>query len=895
MKQAIAFLLLAAFIVSAGLPTLAQQKTINSPRVQSLPVGGEKAQTLTKSQAPDKKVPGLRPKGTRFQSAEAYSDGKNVWLRWSMEVENDNFGFNVYVIDTGGKRLLNDSIILGGATKIANRPVYGEEYQFLTISKNPSALYVIETTPLSGKKVSTDPLFPTRVSDVTSLSGFSLSSLPRLKTGTGRIETSSPILDGDLQSEVTLNALAPDPGTQKWIAAQPGVKIGVKTEGIYRVTKAQLQAGGFDVNSDPNTWQLYVNGLEQAINVAPNGDYIEFYGKGLDTIENDTQTYFLIAGPAAGKRMAIRQIGPGLGNVLSNSYSQTFVKKERTLYLDDILNGDAENYFGSTISPFSAYTLPQFNLSGIDTAASTFTISVKFQGFSAVPHSVAITLNGHVLTPASGTGLSPYSGEYLLPVAYLNEGANALTMQSTGGNNDISLFDQVDVTYQRTYLATQNRLSFYTQNYKTAQLDGFTSPNARVFDITYDGNPVKWTGISFQSTGTAFGTRVPASRGRVLFAVEDSGILSPTSVTANTPSTLSTANHNANLIIITYKNWAAQAENWANYRRGQGFLVEVVDVADIFDEFNYGVLSADSLKSFLEYAKNNWQTPPQYVLLLGDATFDPRNYDGAGFADYVPAKIVTTLFSETASDDALVDFNNDGVAEIAIGRIPVRSGTAATNALNKVINFEQPAMQTLDRGTLFVTGTDSFFSFRAMSDSLISQLPAGTPSVTVDQVQGGTQQQIVDGINTGKYVVNFVGHGSVGVWQSTGYFSSNNVINCAGQPTCINNPGHESIFVMLTCLNGYFLTTFNNSLAENLLSATNGGAVATWASTGETTPDVQQTMGQRFYLQLGQTNITRMGDLIMDAKAWLKQQDASGTDVLNSWALLGDPMLKVKP
>jgi hypothetical protein len=49
-------------------------------------------------------------------------------------------------------------------------------------------------------------------------------------------------------------------------------------------------------------------------------------------------------------------------------------------------------------------------------------------------------------------------------------------------------------------------------------------------------------------------------------------------------------------------------------------------------------------------------------------------------------------------------------------------------------------------------------------------------------------------------------------------------------------------------------------------------------------------MGKRFYNQIGLGNITRMGDLIIDAKTVVP----GGSDVRESWVLLGDPMLKVR-
>ena len=65
--------------------------------------------------------------------------------------------------------------------------------------------------------------------------------------------------------------------------------------------------------------------------------------------------------------------------------------------------------------------------------------------------------------------------------------------------------------------------------------------------------------------------------------------------------------------------------------------------------------------------------PPRFVLLVGDATFDPRNFLGKGDFDFVPTKLIDTAPMETVSDDWFVDFDLDGVPEMAIGRLPVRT------------------------------------------------------------------------------------------------------------------------------------------------------------------------------------------------------------------------------
>ena len=248
---------------------------------------------------------------------------------------------------------------------------------------------------------------------------------------------------------------------------------------------------------------------------------------------------------------------------------------------------------------------------------------------------------------------------------------------------------------------------FYTPGYRRANVTGFTSPNIRVFDTTLDGDPQLIVNAQIVQEGDTYTVRMPSNRPAVFYAVEDSALLHSPSVTFDAPSTLSSPDNRADMIIVSYSSpeFMAAAETWAEYRRSQqggGFNVKVVDVADIFDEFSYGLHSGQAVKSFLEYAHTNWQFPrPAYVLILGDASYDRRNYEGYGYWDMVPAKNVSLMYDENDSDDALADFDNDGLADIPIGRIPARTGPDILTVLNKTILFETPENQSLWRGGLF--------------------------------------------------------------------------------------------------------------------------------------------------------------------------------------------------
>ncbi len=502
------------------------------------------------------------------------------------------------------------------------------------------------------------------------------------------------------------------------------------------------------------------------------------------------------------------------------------------------------------------------------------------QGYSFAAHSISVSLNGTPIGTIAAFGRTAYNNTFTFPTSLLQEGSNGLTLQSSG-STDTNLFDQFSLNYDRKFLAVNGELPFYTQNYRGAKLTGFSSPNVRVLDMTYDGDPQFLTNLQFTDVGGSYEASMPPYRARNVYAFEDTALRQVSSISAFDSSLLGTPKEAGTLVIISYKDFMAEAETWANYRRGQGISVKVVNVDEIYDEFNYGTAGSDGITTFLHYAWVNWATPPEYVLLMGDASYDPRGYEGLGRFNLIPTKFVNTVFSETGSDEALADFNNDGFAEIAVGRIPARTVGIATHTLNKVMAFETPAMQSLSRGVLMAHDLNDGYDFDQMSIRIANELPAETPVTFVSRASPTAQADVVANINQAKYLVNYTGHGSSGAWAAVSFFS---VLN---EPQLTNTD--QSVFTMLTCLNGYFVGNQNDSFSEVLVKSDHG-AVAAWASAGLTTPDVQEVMAKRFFNQIGQGNITRLGDLIKDAKSVIP----GGTDVRLSWVLIGDPMLKVR-
>lgn len=818
----------------------------------------------------------------KYATAEAFTDGSGVWIEWQTEAESSqNIGFYIYRVVGGNTEAVNKGLVSGAYLRGELNPS-GSKYTYFDATGDVNSTYYIQSLDTNGRAVNSAIIAPQMIQDLTAVAGVSSKTLKK------NADSANPVilqnekeLPDDLQTEVVANSPEADTVTQQWVAAQPGVRIGVTREGFYRVSRAELQSAGFNLNASPALWQLYVNGVQQSINVGDNGSYVEFYGRGIDTLEANTQIYFLVVGAQNGKRIATTTRHSIGGQALSSSFVQSITKKEHLSYSSRILNGERENFFGTLINSNGATV--SFNVPAVDFSSANVSLDIGLQGLTLLPHQTTIFLNGQDLGAISGNIDNLSTRHIEIPTSFLRSGNNDLRLTATAGISDISLFESIKVNYSRRYQAEQNQLSFYTTNYRASYVEGFSSPNVRVFDITYADSPTVIANLPIERNSGGYRVFLPANRGRVMFAVEDSAIMSAASISPNAASSLSTVAHSADLVIISYRDWMAQANDWANYRRSLGTSVEVVNVEDVFDEFSFGVVDSLSIRRFLQYAKSNWQTAPRYVLLIGDSTYDPKNYLPDGTFNFVPTKMIDTIYLESASDDTLADFNDDGLAELAIGRAPARSSAEVTQLLNKTKVFEQTSGQGFSRGTVFASDLPNGWNFEETSSKLRDLLPVNSNNLLINRGETNAKTRLISELNKGKFFINYAGHGSSAAWQSN-FFDRSDAAAMA-------NGNNLSVFTLLTCLNGNFVAPniINESLAEALLKA-NGGAAAVWASTGETTPDIQEIMATRFYQQLSLGNLKRLGDLANDAKSVI----SAGRDVRLSWALLGDPMLKVR-
>jgi len=308
--------------------------------------------------------------------------------------------------------------------------------------------------------------------------------------------------------------------------------------------------------------------------------------------------------------------------------------------------------------------------------------------------------------------------------------------------------------------------------------------------------------------------------------------------------------------------------------------VVLVDVEDLYDEFNFGANSPWALKDFLNRAYQYWNPQPRYLILVGDTSYDPRNYLGYGEFDLLPTKFVDTEFLKTASDDWFVDFDDDELAEMAVGRLPAESAEEATTVVAKIINYEGAA--GLMNEVLLVSDTNDFFNFEQASTKVAELIPG---NLSVNEIFRGrsatARTDLLNLLSQGQLLVNYFGHGSTKIWNG-------NLLTYSDVWSLTNSP-NLSFFVSTTCLNGFFQDPYSESLAEGLLKAPLGGAVAVWTSSGLTDPEEQVPLNEELIQLLFSGEGLTIGEAILGAK-----QATTDRDVRRTWILFGDPTLRLR-
>ena len=730
----------------------------------------------------------------------------------------------------------------------------------------------------------------------------------------------------------------------------PAYNIMLTEEGIYRLTCAELTGSGVAVSDgDLSSLRLYHLGDEVAVEVVDdNGaacdgnDYIQFYGSPVpDQYAKYARynVYWLTTNDIAGAplRMAEIQSTPG-GVVDAVSHAYTVHSEDNQDYWKEVPGGDAlERWFSilyvsaTEANPVGAPVTFGLSLPG---AAGAGSLKVLMYSTADKDHEVDVEVvaNGVTLETQnfSWSGLEAFVAVIDTVNFDALQPAHGVKITCRSGA-DFILVDWIEASYPRTFKADNDALKFTHETGYTFGVSGFGSNNLLAFDISDPADVGRV--VTTAPAGNALAFEPPSDPGQshtyLVLDTAEIKTLADVQIVADTPSTLYDTTNAADYILITHRDigWDGNGDAYGwlqdlvTLRQAQGLHVTVVDVTDIFDEFSYGLQTPEAIRDFLAYAYNNWSAPaPQYVLLVGDGTFDPKNNYGWWAVDntaYVPTYLVFTQYQgETPTDEYFVRISGgDAVPDLYIGRLPAADAAQAGVMVDKILAYEGASnTKGWEKNVLLVAdnqdpGEDHAYEavFKDMNNDAAALLPTGMTASTgylgVDfATAGALKNYIIKKLNDqlvsedgGALIVNYSGHGSMQSWASPNIFQNADVAS-------LDNEGMLPFVVSMSCLVGNFswpesLPVPYPSLGEVLMRSEglSKGAVATLVPTGQTTTEGQRILNTALFDTIFTKDVRRLGPAIADAKQTLL---ANGDDyfeqVSETFLLLGDPAMQLK-
>ncbi len=662
-------------------------------------------------------------------------------------------------------------------------------------------------------------------------------------------------------------------------------RIQTREAGVYRLTPSDLEDIGFG-ETPPTSLRLSNRGQPWPFAYTQDGLY--FYAPALQTRYTNRNT-FLLWGDGTQNAALTPQPLPEApaGNAPAICRARLRLEENR-LYEPKAAEGD-HWLWQKLVAP--ATWEQTFTPEGLLPGGGTLTVTLWANtGRAYAPegefdHHWRVTLNGQSVAEETwgGDGLRVLTAT--LPAGLLREGENTLTLEGVADSGlpaDIVTLDRVEVAWPQAPSAREGMLECTVETegeLPAAGLDG----EYYLWDVTDPQNPQLFRGRA--GSGTPFEA---AARHRYVLHTPK-GARSPLSLQPLRLSPdLSSPENATDYLVIGAPPLLEAAQPLLEHRAAQGLTPLAVPLQAAYDQFSEGVADPEAIRSLLRYAAENWATPPRYVLLIGDYTYDTYGYR-TSLAYPLPGFMVYTQYGgETVSDVLFAQLDDDDLPDIAVGRIPAQTPEQVQTYVAKVLAFEtQSGGEWRKRVLAVADGQEEYFTGDAQtfldffSGEFTTELyapPADVPD---------SSQETLSRLGQGDLLVAYFGHGSLTQWGKDRIFTTE-------EAAALQNADRLPIVVNMTCLTGLFTHPKVNSLAETLLFAPEGGAAAVLAPTSLTLASDQSFLSAPFARAFLENTSATLGDVFLSAQRQVPAQTPGSRDVLLTFLYFGDPALRVR-
>ncbi|MBM3325070.1 MAG: hypothetical protein FJY66_05320, partial [Calditrichaeota bacterium] len=566
--------------------------------------------------------------------------------------------------------------------------------------------------------------------------------------------------------------------------------------------------------------------------------------------------------------------------------SDAFVESGLVWYMATIAPGETRSFVTS--------------LPGVLDGSGRMRLDFKRRG-SGNP-SLTISLNGTVLAESYYTDM-PF--DISIPLGVLVPGSNTLAIENHG--NQSALFNFVEYEYPRDLSGSGGELFFEAPTDATGlfRYELTDMANPYVLDITDPLHPRIGRGSTVVDSSRATAPsryyacvaerfRAPQWIGRDVHETADYDILRR-------------AGRQADMIILTPDEWFDRLSPLKAFHESndeEPLSVVRVKLTDVYDEFGWGNTDPVAIRDFLSYAFANWRGPdgtgegPRYLLLVGDGSYDYRNILSAASKNWMPP----WEWGGDCKDDFFTEFDTT-LPYLYTGRLPVQSVTELETTIEKIIQYGRTPLYGPWKNTATFVADDeykngcklgetdhtedseaiarevipSYFTFKKIYEILYPFRSSPTGGYKPDATR-----DLLECINRGTLIVNYMGHGNPEVWSDEQVFVSNR------DTPLIQNGRMLGFFVAGTCSWGQFDIPLLRCHPEILLAKSGAGAIGGLAATRFTTPVSNNAFLIRFYQELfkQQWPRTSLGEALLLSK---------GISQTNSerYHLFGDPALRL--
>ncbi len=714
--------------------------------------------------------------------------------------------------------------------------------------------------------------------------------------------------DGPLDGPVQL-ALAADPSA---------LKVVVREDGAYRLTRADLAAAGLDLSVDPRTIRMFHLGREIPIlvlgeldGVLDDADAVVFWGEKNPwrTVDNpeatrhtDENVYWLtMGGPEFGRRMAALDAAASLPAPIFGECERVRHVEENATFFPRLAGGEGrDHWFGSTGlynvaggALATRRTLTTIALPHLSPAVHDAHLEVAFAGVTEAPpspdHHVVVSVNGRAVGEVRWDGRFAARASFDVPSAFLVAGDNAVELlvpaDVPGVPYDVAYANYLRLTCRERLVAEGGRLEWLAPDGGgTWEATGFADARSVLGLETGDPDAPRVLAGMSAGAGTVRLGDAGGARPRRFRLVELAALRAPVRLERNAPSNLHDGRTGATWLAIAPAFLLPGVARLADHRAAEGHATLAVDLTDVYDEFTAGIPDPAAIRGLLARGLASWSPRLRFAVLVGDGSLDPHGYRYS--AGQIPVPMIQTVDLWTGSDAwyAAVE-GGDELPDVAIGRLAVSTPVELESVVDKLLTRVGPdAGGWRSSVTLVADDDDATYDFTRATGDVAPR--AGRPVETLFLGELGileTRARLRAAFDAGRGFVGYFGHGS------TTNLARESVLDVRSA-AALANEGRYPFVATFGCMAGIFYVPAQEGLGEALVETPRRGAIAVLGSTSLVAPGPQEDLYAELLSAIyAEDRFATLGEALAEAELRSATGGWGDTDQLRTWVLLGDP------